>query len=82
MRVHEETKVHLLTYAAQTGLKPVKPFVLVIARDTTHAAQLLARIESDTFFGGNYKGKVLQTTLDSEMEESLKKSLGDDTPIN
>jgi uncharacterized membrane protein len=30
----------------------------------------------------NYKGKVLQTTLDSEMEESLKKSLGDDTPIN
>ncbi len=30
----------------------------------------------------NYKGKVLQTTLDSEMEESLKKSLGDETPIN
>jgi uncharacterized membrane protein len=28
----------------------------------------------------NYKGKVLQTTLDSELEESLKKSLGDDTP--
>lgn len=30
----------------------------------------------------NYKGKVLQTTLDSEMEESLKKSLSDETPIN
>jgi uncharacterized membrane protein len=28
----------------------------------------------------NYKGKVLQTTLDSELEESLKKSLSDDTP--
>ena len=30
----------------------------------------------------NYKGKVLQTTLDTEMEESLKKSLSDETPIS
>lgn len=29
----------------------------------------------------NFKGKVLQTTLDSEMEESLRKSLGDQTPV-
>jgi uncharacterized membrane protein len=29
----------------------------------------------------NFKGKVLQTTLDSEMEESLRKSLGDETPV-
>lgn len=78
VRVHEETKVHLLTYAAQTGLKPVKPFVLVIARDTTHAAQLLARIESDTFFGGNYKGKVIQvdsSRTGSEEEEMIRRLL-------
>jgi hypothetical protein len=30
----------------------------------------------------NYKGKVLQTTLDSKMEESLKKSLGDEAPVS
>ena len=77
VRVHEETKVHLLTYAAQTGLKPVKPFVLVIARDTTHAAQLLAQIESDSFFGGNYKGKVIQvdSSRTGAEEEKMIRSL-------
>lgn len=78
VRVHEETKVHLLTYAAQTGLKPVKPFVLIIARDTTHAAQLLAQIESDSFFGGNYKGKVIQvdsSRTGAEEEEMIRRLL-------
>ncbi len=97
VRVHEETKVHLLTYynnsynnshhnsrhntAAQTELKPVKPvkpFMLVIARDTTHAAQLLARIESDTFFGGNYKGKVIQvdsSRTGAQEEEMIRRLL-------
>ena len=59
IRVHEETKVHLQTYAAQTGLAPVKPFMLVIARDTTHAAQLLDLIQSDLFHG-QYKNRVIQ----------------------
>ena len=58
IRVHEETKVHLLTYAEQSGQKPVKPFMLVIARDTTHAAALLGTIEG--LFDGQYKGKVIQ----------------------
>jgi type III restriction enzyme len=78
VRVHEETKVHLLTYAAQTSQKPVKPFVLVIARDTTHAAQLLAQIESDSFFSGNYKGKVIQvdsSRTGAEEEEMIRRLL-------
>jgi type III restriction enzyme len=58
IRVHEETKVHLLTYAEQSSQKPVKPFMLVIARDTTHAAALLGTIEG--LFNGQYKGKVIQ----------------------
>ena len=61
IRLHESVKVELATYARETGRqKPVKPFVLVIARDTTHAGQLLRRIESDDFFGGAYAGKVIQ----------------------
>ncbi|MDP1548354.1 MAG: DEAD/DEAH box helicase family protein [Anaerolineales bacterium] len=78
VRVHEETKVHLLTYAAQTGLQPVKPFVLVIARDTTHAAQLLTEIESSSFFGGNYKGKVIQvdsSRTGADEEEMIRRLL-------
>ncbi len=42
VRLHETTKVELLTYARENGVNPVKPFMLVIARDTTHAGQLLA----------------------------------------
>ena len=31
-RLHETTKVELLTYARENGVKVVKPFMLVIAR--------------------------------------------------
>jgi type III restriction enzyme len=38
----------------------VKPFVLVIARDTTHAKQLLDLIQSEKFFGGALQDRVIQ----------------------
>ena len=38
--------------------KKVKPFMLGIARDTSHASDLLAQIESTSFFDGNYKGFI------------------------
>ncbi|SBV37654.1 conserved hypothetical protein [uncultured Stenotrophomonas sp.] len=60
VRLHETTKVELLTYARENGVKQVKPFMLVIARDTTHAAALLSLLESDAFYEGRYKGKVIQ----------------------
>jgi len=60
VRLHESVKVELETYARETGNKIVKPFVLVIARDTTHAGSLLALIQSDGFFEGRYKDKVIQ----------------------
>ena len=53
-------KVELQTYAQQTGQHVVKPFVLVIARDTTHAGELLKLIQSEKFFEGRYKEKVVQ----------------------
>lgn len=60
IRLHEGTKVELETYARETGNKIVKPFLLVIARDTTHAGQLQDLIKSDGFFDGRYKDKVIQ----------------------
>lgn len=59
IRLHEATKVELFTYAKQQGVQTVKPFMLVIARDTTHAAQLLELLENQ-LFDGRYKGKVIQ----------------------
>ncbi|MDP9362827.1 MAG: DEAD/DEAH box helicase family protein [Chloroflexota bacterium] len=60
IRLHEQTKVQLETYAREQGAEIVKPFVLVIARDTTHAAELQALIKGDDFFGGRDKDKVIQ----------------------
>jgi type III restriction enzyme len=60
IRLHEATKVELETYARQNECRKVKPFVLVIARDTTHAKELLDLIQSEKFFEGRYKDRVIQ----------------------
>ncbi|GHU17651.1 hypothetical protein FACS189475_01800 [Betaproteobacteria bacterium] len=59
-RLHETTKVELLIYARENAVHVVKPFMLVIARDTTHAAQLKTLIESTAFYEGRYQHKVIQ----------------------
>jgi len=60
IRIHEATKVELETYARQNECRLVKPFVLVIARDITHAKDLLDLIQSEKFFEGRYKDRVIQ----------------------
>jgi len=60
VRLHEQTKVELMTYSKEYDVALVKPFMLVIARDTTHAADLLATMESSQFFEGRYQGKIIQ----------------------
>ncbi|MGB9178769.1 MAG: DEAD/DEAH box helicase family protein, partial [Pyrinomonadaceae bacterium] len=85
VRLHERVKVDLTTYARETDNNIVKPFLLVIARDTTHASQLRQRIQSDDFFGGRYKEKVLQVDSsrtgaeeDKMVEDLLKVEHTDD----
>ena len=78
IRLHEKTKVQLETYARETQQEIVKPFLLVIARDITHAKKLLDLIESDEFFGGNYKGKAIQvdsSKTGAEEEEMIERLL-------
>jgi type III restriction enzyme len=65
--LHEQVKVHLATYAAESGRERVKPFVLIIARDTTHAAELKKLVE--TLYGGRYAGRVIQVDSSSKDEE-------------
>lgn len=73
IRLHETTKVELETYARETGNAIVKPFMLVIARDTTHAGQLLALIQSAEFFDGRYKDHVIQvdSSMTGEKEDAM-----------
>lgn len=83
VRLHENTKVELQTYARQTGTQTVKPFMLIIARDTTHAAQLMEFIKSDKFFEGRYKDKVIQvdsSKTGAEEDEMIQRLLAVETP--
>ncbi len=78
VRLHESVKVELETYARESGQPIVKPFVLVIARDTTHASQLLKLIQSAVFFEGRYKDKVIQVDSSksgAEEEEMIERLL-------
>lgn len=78
IRLHESVKVELETYALQSGQEIVKPFLLVIARDTTHASQLMQLIQSDKFFEGHYKEKVIQvdsSRTGAEEEEMIQRLL-------
>lgn len=59
VRVHEATKVELETYARNHELPIVKPFMLVVAEDTTHANELQKTMEDDKFFEGRYRGRVI-----------------------
>ena len=78
VRLHESVKVELETYARETSNAIVKPFLLVIARDTTHASHLLEWIKSEKFFEGRYKEKVIQvdsSRTGAEEEEMIERLL-------
>ena len=60
IRLHERIKIALEIYARENFLRIVKPFVLVVAKDTTHSKSLLEFIKSEKFFGGRYADKVLE----------------------
>ena len=83
VRLHESTKVELETYARQTGQRIVKPFMLIIARDTTHASELMQLIQSEKFFDGRYKDKVIQvdsSRTGAEEEEMVQRLLAVESP--
>lgn len=78
VRLHESVKVDLETYARESAQPIVKPFLLVIARDTTHAGQLLKLIQSEKFFEGRYADKVIQVDSSksgAEEEEMIERLL-------
>ena len=80
IRLHENVKVELETYARQTNNPFVKPFVLVIARDTSHARSLLELIQSDKFFDGRYKAKAIQVDSSTKEDEVVERLLAVEDP--
>ena len=77
VRIHENTKVELEVYARNNSKPIVKPFMLVVATDITHANALQQVIEGDEFFEGRYKGKVIQvhSNLRGEVKDEVVEQL-------
>jgi type III restriction enzyme len=69
VRIHENTKVELEVYARQHDQPIVKPFMLVVANDTTHANDLLSTIQRDDFFDGRYRDRVITVHSNQRGEE-------------
>jgi type III restriction enzyme len=85
VRIHEETKVQLEVHARQNGAKLVKPFMLVVAQTTEHANALVRTVESDDFFEGRYKGRVItvhSAQTGEEKDETVQQLLTVEDPAN
>lgn len=75
---HERVKAGLLDYSKNAGVAPVKPFVLVVCKDTAHAENVLNFIKSEDFFDGRYIDKTIvvhSNQKGSEKEENVQKLL-------
>jgi len=85
VRIHENTKVELEVYARNNGQPIVKPFMLVVAQDTTHANALQQVMEDNAFFEGRYKSKVItvhSNVRGEEKDEVVEKLLNVENPDN
>ncbi|MDR2266619.1 MAG: DEAD/DEAH box helicase family protein [Christensenellaceae bacterium] len=79
LTIHRNTQAELLAYAENEGVRPVKPFVLVVCKDTKHATYIIDYIKSADFFDGYYNDKVIEihsaqkgAEMDVNIEQLLK----------
>lgn len=70
--IHEDTKQELKLYALNTGKRLVKPFILVVCRDTTHAKSVYDLVSSNEFYEGTFANKVLQIDSTTRNEELIE----------
>ena len=59
IKCHEMIKEKLQYYARTTKKQPIKPFMLVVCKDTTHADIIEKYIKSNDFENGRYKYKTI-----------------------
>lgn len=71
--IHQDTKNELEIYSKNNNVKLVKPFILVVCRDISHAKEINELINSDAFYEGEYRGKVLQIDSSTRKEDDIEK---------
>ncbi len=75
IRHHENIKVELKQYSVNNNAKLVKPFMLIVCKDTKHAEKVLEYVKSDAFRNGYYKDKVILVHSNqngAEKEENIQ----------
>ncbi len=85
IKLHEETKNRLEIYSRETGKPLVRPFILVVAKDTAHSRKLLDYIKAKEFFGGRYSEKVIEVNSSlrgSEKDSNIERLLALENPDN
>jgi type III restriction enzyme len=85
IRIHEDTRVALDIFARNSKMLLVKPFVLVVAKDTDHAGKLKELIVSNAFFEGRYADKVMEihsNQTGEEKDENIAQLLSLEDPDN
>lgn len=85
LRLHEDTKSKLEIYARTFDKPVVKPFVLVVARDTDHSKEIMKYIKSNDFFNGYYADKVMEINSaqrGAEKDENIEQLLSLENPDN
>jgi len=70
--IHEDTKQELKLFALNTGKKLVKPFILIVCKDTTHARAVYDLVSSVDFYEGAFANKVLQIDSTTRNEELIE----------
>lgn len=70
--IHQQTKTDLEIYALNSEQKLVKPFILVVCKDITHAKAVYDLISSPTYYGGQFAGKVLQIDSSTKKDEEIE----------
>lgn len=70
--IHQDTKTELEIFALNNEVKMVKPFILVVCKDITHASEIYNLINSTEFYGGEYMGKVLQIDSSTRNDEDIE----------
>lgn len=82
---HENTKRKLEVYATNHDKRFVKPFMLIVCKDTDHAAWVEKFVKSDEFRGGAYRNKTIivhSKQKGSETEANTRLLLGVENPEN
>src|SRR3970040_2067766 len=85
IRIHEDTKVALDIFARDSRMPVVKPFMLVVAKDTEHAGRLKELIVYSAFFEGRYADKVMEIHSNQsgdEKDENIAQLLSLESPDN